>query len=150
MMSVLRAMVAVITGKSYLTASEIIYERANAEKPFMGLTSFSGELPALKDIGIAKNYLLESELKILNNLVSGYFDLAEINAIEHKPMYMNDYVKQLDLVLSSGNRKLLVGSGSVSHKQAIDKAKGSTAGGKAGGMEGRQGLRPPGRFLRFL
>lgn len=105
------------------TASEIIYERANAEKPFMGLTSFSGELPALKDIGIAKNYLLESELKILNNLVSGYFDLAEINAIEHKPMYMNDYVKQLDLVLSSGNRKLLVGSGSVSHKQAIDKAK---------------------------
>lgn len=105
------------------TASEIIYERANAEKPFMGLTSFSGELPALKDIGIAKNYLLESELKILNNLVSGYFDLAEINAIEHKPMYMNDYVKQLDLILSSGNRKLLVGSGSVSHKQAIDKAK---------------------------
>lgn len=105
------------------TAAEIIYERANAEKPFMGLTSFSGELPALKDIGIAKNYLQESELKILNNLVSGYFDLAEINAIEHKPMYMDDYVKQLDLVLSSGNRKLLVGSGSVSHKQAIDKAK---------------------------
>ena len=105
------------------TAAEVIYERADAEKPFMGLTSFSGELPALKDIGIAKNYLQESELKILNNLVSGYFDLAEINAIEHKPMYMDDYVKQLDLVLSSGNRKLLVGSGTVSHKQAIDKAK---------------------------
>lgn len=105
------------------TTAEVIYERANAEKPFMGLTSFSGELPALKDIGIAKNYLQENELKILNNLVSGYFDLAEINAIEHKPMYMDDYVKQLDLVLSSGNRKLLVGSGSVSHKQAIDKAK---------------------------
>ena len=105
------------------TAAEVIYERANAEKPFMGLTSFSGELPALKDIGIAKNYLQENELKVLNNLVSGYFDLAEINAIEHKPMYMDDYVKQLDLVLSSGNRKLLVGSGSVSHKQAIDKAK---------------------------
>ena len=105
------------------TAAEVIYERADAKKPFMGLTSFSGELPALKDIGIAKNYLQESELKILNNLVSGYFDLAEINAIEHKPMYMDDYVKQLDLVLSSGNRKLLVGSGTVSHKQAIDKAK---------------------------
>ena len=105
------------------TAAEVIYERADAEKPFMGLTSFSGELPALKDIGIAKNYLQESELKILNNLVSGYFDLAEINAIEHKPMYMDDYVKQLDLVLSSGNRKLLEGAGSVSHKQAIDKAK---------------------------
>lgn len=105
------------------TAAEVIYERADAEKPFMGLTSFSGELPALKDIGIAKNYLQENELRILNNLVSGYFDLAEINAIEHKPMYMDDYVKQLDSVLSFGNRKLLVGSGSVSHKQAIDKAK---------------------------
>ena len=105
------------------TASEVIYYRADAEKPFMGLTSFSGELPALKDIGIAKNYLQENELKVLNNLVAGYFDLAEINAIEHKPMYMDDYVKQLDTVLSSGNRKLLVGSGTVSHKQAMDKAK---------------------------
>lgn len=105
------------------TAAEVIYERANAEMPFMGLTSFSGELPSLKDIGVAKNYLSESELKILNNLVSGYFDLAEINAIEHKPMYMDDYVKQLDMVLSSGNRQLLIGAGSVSHKQAIDKAK---------------------------
>lgn len=105
------------------TAAEVIYQRADAPKPFMGLTSFSGELPALKDIGIAKNYLDESELKVLNNLVSGYFDLAEINAIEHKPMYMDDYVKQLDSVLSSGNRKLLTGSGSVSHKQALEKAK---------------------------
>ena len=105
------------------TAAEVIYQRADAEKPFMGLTSFAGELPALKDIGIAKNYLEESELKVLNNLVSGYFDMAEINAIEHKPMYMDDYVKQLDSVLSSGNRKLLTGSGSVSHKQALEKAK---------------------------
>ena len=105
------------------TAAEVIYERADAEKPFMGLTSFSGELPALKDIGVAKNYLKEDELKILNNLVSGYFDLAEINAIEHKPMYMSDYVEQLDSVLSSGNRKLLAGSGSVTHDQAMKKAK---------------------------
>lgn len=105
------------------TAAEVIYQRADAQKPFMGLTSFAGELPALKDIGIAKNYLEENELKVLNNLVSGYFDLAEINAIEHKPMYMDDYVKQLDSVLSSGNRKLLTGSGSVSHKQALEKAK---------------------------
>ena len=105
------------------TAAEVIYQRADAEKPFMGLTSFAGELPALKDIGIAKNYLEENELKVLNNLVSGYFDLAEINAIEHKPMYMDDYVKQLDSVLSSGNRKLLTGVGSVSHKQALEKAK---------------------------
>ena len=72
---------------------------------------------------IAKNYLEENELKVLNNLVSGYFDLAEINAIEHKPIYMDDYVKQLDSVLSSGNRKLLTGAGSVSHKQALEKAK---------------------------
>lgn len=105
------------------TAAEVIYERADAEKPFMGMTSFSGELPALKDIGVAKNYLKEDEIKILNNLVSGYFDLAEINAIEHKPMYMADYVEQLDLILSSGNRKLLVGPGKVSHDQAIKKAK---------------------------
>ena len=105
------------------TAAEVIYQRADAEKPFMGLTSFAGELPALKDIGIAKNYLEENELKVLNNLVSGYFDLAEINAIEHKPMYMDDYVKQLDSVLSSGNRKLLTGAGFVSHKQALEKAK---------------------------
>lgn len=105
------------------TAAEVIFERADAEKPFMGLTSFAGELPALKDIGIAKNYLQENELKVLNNLVSGYFDLAEINAIEHRPMYMGDYVQQLDSVLTSGNRKLLQGSGTVSHTQAMDKAK---------------------------
>ena len=105
------------------TAAEVIYERADAEKPFMGLTSFSGELPALKDIGVAKNYLNEDELKILNNLVSGYFDLAEINAVEHKPMYMSDYVSQLDLILSSGNRKLLDNAGSVSHAQALAKAR---------------------------
>lgn len=105
------------------TAAEVIYERADANKPFMGLTSFSGELPALKDIGVAKNYLKEDELRILNNLVSGYFDLAEINAIEHKPMYMSDYVEQLDSILTSGNRKLLEGPGRVSHDEAIKKAK---------------------------
>ena len=105
------------------TAAEVIYERADAEKPFMGLTSFAGELPALKDIGIAKSYLKEDELKILNNLVSGYFDLAEINAIEHRPMYMSDYVEQLDSILVSGSRKLLTGAGTVSHDQAMRKAK---------------------------
>ena len=104
------------------TAAEVIFERANAEKPFMGLTNFSGELPSIKDIKIAKNYLKEDELKILNNLVSGYFDIAEINAIEHKPMYMSDYVEQLDSVLSSGKRKLLDGPGTISHEQAMKKA----------------------------
>ena len=104
------------------TAAEVIYERTDAEKPFMGLTTFSGELPVLKDISIAKNYLNENELKILNNLVSGYFDLAEISAIEQRPMYMSDYIQQLDAVLTSGNRPLLAGAGSISHAQAIEKA----------------------------
>lgn len=88
----------------------------------MGLKAFSGELPVRKDIGIAKNYLDEEELKILNNLVSGYFDIAEINAIEHRPMYMQDYIEQLDAVLTSGKRKLLEGAGRVSHEQAVKKA----------------------------
>ena len=104
------------------TAAEVIYERADAEKPFMGLTTFSGELPTLKDIGIAKNYLSENELKILNNLVSGYFDFAEINAMEHRPMYMNDYIQQLDALLTSGNRPLLSGAGTISHTQAMERA----------------------------
>lgn len=104
------------------TAAEVIYKRAAAQKPFMGLTSFAGEIPTKKDIGIAKNYLNEKELKILNNLVSGYFDFAEIQAIEHKPMYMSDYILQLDNILSSGNRKLLVDSGFVSHQEALEKA----------------------------
>ena len=105
------------------TAAEVIYERADANKPFMGLTTFAGELPAIKDIGIAKNYLKENELRILNNLVSGYFDIAEVNALEHRPMYMSDYIRQLDAVLTSGGRPLLEGSGNVSHQQALDKAR---------------------------
>lgn len=104
------------------TAAEVIYERADADKPFMGLTTFSGEMPMKKDIGIAKNYLTETELKVLNNLVSGYFDLAELNAIEHRPMYMEDYVKQLDTILSSSNRQVLQGAGKISHQQAMKKA----------------------------
>ena len=104
------------------TAAEVIYDRVDADKPFMGLKSFSGDFPITKDIVIAKNYLNEEELKILNNLVSGFFDIAEINAIEHKPMYMSDYVKQLDFILTYGNRKLLPDSGKISHEQAINKA----------------------------
>ena len=104
------------------TAAEVIYERADADAPFMGLRTFSGEIPELKDVRIAKNYLNETELRVLNNLVSGYFDIAEINAMEHRPMYMKDYVAQLDAVLSSGGRKLLDNAGHVSHQQAIEKA----------------------------
>lgn len=105
------------------TAAEVIFERADAEKPFMGLKTFSGDMPVMKDITIAKNYLDENELKIMNRLVSGYFDLAEINAIEHRPMYMSDYIEQLDAVLSSGGRKLLSDAGKISHYTATEKAK---------------------------
>ena len=104
------------------TAAEVIYERADAEKPFMGLTSFKGDFPVLNDTKVAKNYLSEDELRVLNNLVSGYFDLAEINAIEHRPMYMKDYIRQLDAVLTSGNRDVLTDSGRISHVQALEKA----------------------------
>lgn len=83
------------------TAAEVIYERADADKPFMGLTAFSGDFPTAKDIGIAKNYLTEEELQILNGIVSGYFDFAEVQAMRHRPMHMSDYVEHLDRVLSS-------------------------------------------------
>jgi len=104
------------------TAAEVIYNRANAEKDFMGLTTFSGDFPTKKDVVIAKNYLSEKELKVLNNLVSAYFDLAEINAIEHNTMYMADYVEQLNKILSSTGKGILENAGSVSHKQAVEKA----------------------------
>ncbi|WP_258523492.1 virulence RhuM family protein [Campylobacter hyointestinalis] len=105
------------------TAAEIIYQRADAKKEFMGLKNFKGKFPVWSDAKIAKNYLDENELKILNNLVSGYFDLAEINAFEHKPMYMSDYISMLDSVLASGNRQILTGAGNISHEQALKKAK---------------------------
>lgn len=105
------------------TAAEVIYERADADAPFMGLTTFSGEMPTAQDITIAKNYLTESELKILNNLVAGYFDFAEVQAMKHNPMYMADYVEHLDRILSSTGEKVLEGSGTVSHAKAIEKAK---------------------------
>ena len=104
------------------TAAEVIYERADAEQPFMGLTTFKGEHPTLADVRIAKNYLKEDELKILNNLVSGYFDFAEIQAMKHRPMYMSDYIQNLDNILSSTGEPLLVGAGKVSHTVAISKA----------------------------
>lgn len=104
------------------TAAEVIYERADADKPFMGLTSFSGDFPTAKDIGIAKNYLSEEELKILNGIVSGYFDFAEVQAMRHNLMHMSDYVEHLDRILSTTGEQILVGAGKISHKQAMDKA----------------------------
>ena len=104
------------------TAAEIIYERADATKPFMGLTNFSGDAPTKNDITVAKNYLTEEELKNLNLLVSGYFDLAERNAINHKHMYMKDYLSHLNLTLQSQGDKVLEGSGKISHTLATTKA----------------------------
>ncbi|NLW43451.1 MAG: virulence RhuM family protein [Tissierellia bacterium] len=104
------------------TTAELIFNRVDAEKPFMGLTTFSGELPRIKDIRVAKNYLEEDELKILNNLVSGYFDFAEVQAMRRNPMYMKDYISHLDSILSSTGEQVLDGAGKVSHQQAMDKA----------------------------
>lgn len=104
------------------TAAEIIYKRADSTKEFMGLTTFSGAFPTKKDISIAKNYLTEDELKILNRLVSGYFEIAEMQAIKHKPMYMSDYVETLDNILKSTGEDVLKGAGKISQKQAMEKA----------------------------
>ena len=105
------------------TAAEVIFERADAEKPFMGLTAFSGDFPTAKDIAVAKNYLSADELKILNNLVSGYFDFAEIQAMRRRPMCMSDYVENLDRILASTGEALLTDGGTVSHTQAMEQAK---------------------------
>ncbi len=104
------------------TAAEVIYERADSEQPFMGMTNFKGDWSTLKEAFIAKNYLSTDELKVLNNLVSGYFDFAEIQAMRHVPMYMSDYISHLDSILSSTGQKILDNAGQVSHQQAIDKA----------------------------
>ncbi len=92
------------------TAAELIFNRADSTKDFMGLTNFSGEFPTKKDIKIAKNYMTEEELKVLNNLVSGYFDFAEIQAMRQNLMYMNDYVEHLDRILSVTGESILEGA----------------------------------------
>lgn len=104
------------------TAAEIIFERADAEKDFMGMSNFKGDWPTLREAKIAKNYLTPDELKILNNIVSGYFDFAEIQALRHNPMYMDDYIHQLDNILSSTGEQLLLDVGKVSHDEAMRKA----------------------------
>ena len=87
------------------------------------MTTFKGEWPTLQDAKVAKNYLTQDELKILNNLVSGYFDFAEIQAMRHQPMYMADYIQQLDTILTSTGQELLTGAGAVSHDEAMIKVK---------------------------
>ena len=104
------------------TAAEVIYHRVDAEKEFMGLMSFSGEQPTLKEAKIAKNYLNEKELRAMGQLVSGYLDFAERQAEREIPMTMADWAKHLDVILISTGEKLLDGNGSISHLQAMDKA----------------------------
>ncbi|HMV43904.1 MAG TPA: virulence RhuM family protein [Leptospiraceae bacterium] len=104
------------------TAAELIYNRADAEKEFMGLTNFSGALPTKKDISIAKNYLNKDELGRLNRLVSAFFDLAEMKAMEQTPMKMKDWLAELDKFTSMYGKGTLQNSGTVSNEKAIEKA----------------------------
>lgn len=104
------------------TAAEIIAKRADAGQPFMGLLTFSGGEVTRKDIGIAKNYLNENELKKLNNIVSAYFDLAEVKALNQEPMYMKDWIAHLDRLIQTFDGKLLNDAGFVSHEQAMKRA----------------------------
>ena len=105
------------------TASEVIYFRVDSEKPFVGLTHFKGSQPTQAEAMVAKNYLTEHELRVLNNLVSAYFDLAELNAIEEREMKMEDFIRELDNILSSAGREVLDNAGKISHNQAEEKAR---------------------------
>ena len=104
------------------TAAEIIYTRADAEKEFMGLTTFKGKTPHLSDATVAKNYLDEKELRAMGQLVSGYLDFAERQAERRQPMTMADWVKHLDKILIATSEELLQDAGKISHQQAVDKA----------------------------
>lgn len=104
--------------------AEIIYTRADAEKEFMGLTTFAGNQPTLREAVIAKNYLNEKELRAMGQLVSGYLDFAERQAEREQAMTMEDWAKHLDRILTMSGEQLLSGNGSVTHKQAVEKATG--------------------------
>lgn len=104
------------------TAAEVIYHRADAEKDFMGIMTFSGEQPTLREAKVARNYLNEKELRAMGQLVSGYLDFAERQAEREVPMTMEDWAKHLDGILTSTGETLLIGSGTVSHLVAMNKA----------------------------
>ena len=104
------------------TAAEVIFNRADAEKEYMGLMTFSGNRPHLKDVVIAKNYLNEKELRTLGQIVSGYLDFAERQAEREQAMTMKDWAEHLDRILTMSGEKLLLGVGSISHEIAIEKA----------------------------
>ncbi|MDD2386172.1 MAG: virulence RhuM family protein [Bacteroidales bacterium] len=104
------------------TAAETIYKRVDSSKEYVGLTNFKGEIPTKKEVEIAKNYLAEDELNILNRMVTAFLEIAEIQALERTPMYMADWIKQLDAFLKMTNKNILQHLGDVSHQKAIDKA----------------------------
>ena len=104
------------------TAAEVIYNRVDNEKPFVGMTNFKGNYVTRDDIKIAKNYLSEIELQRLNLLVSQFLDYAEFQALEQRSMTMQDWSNELDNQIIANHRRLLDGKGTVSHKQAIEKA----------------------------
>ncbi len=104
------------------TAAEIVYQRADAEKENMGLTSWVGKKIKRADTEIAKNYLTQTELDALNKIVSAYLDIAEVRALAHEPMYMKDWLETIDDYLKMTRRDILTTKGRVTHKQAIDKA----------------------------
>ena len=104
------------------TAAEVIYNRVDNEKPFVGMTNFKGNYVTKDDVKIAKNYLSEIELQRLNLLVSGFLDFAEFQALEMNPMTMKDWIETLDNQIIANKRKVLIGKGNISHKEAIEKA----------------------------
>ncbi|MEG1878748.1 MAG: RhuM family protein [Pseudoflavonifractor sp.] len=104
------------------TAAEIVFARADAALPFMGLTAFQGDRPTKGEIDNAKNYLDEQELATLNRMVSAFFDLAELRAMKHQPMYMKDWLAEVDDFAQRYGQGVLVGAGKVSHQQALEKA----------------------------
>ena len=103
------------------TASELIYNRVDSDKEFMGLSTFKGELPTLSEAKIAKNYLTEKELKGLNQLVSGYLDFAERQAEKEVTMTMKDWIEHVDRILAATGENLLDGNGEISHNQMTNK-----------------------------
>jgi hypothetical protein len=104
------------------TAAEVIYQRIDATKPNAGLTSFKGKHPTKQETEIAKNYLSEKELEILNRMVNGYLELAEIQALNRKPMYMKDWIEKLDEFVKITGNDILKNAGKISHQQALNKA----------------------------
>lgn len=104
------------------TAAETVYKRVDSSKEHLGLTNFNGTIPTKQEVEIAKNYLLEDELNILNRMVTAYLEIAEIQALDRVPMYMTDWIEQLDTFLKMTNKEILQHSGTISHQKAIEKA----------------------------